>query len=236
MDSRNEAGDLGRAGALVAILARHRGLTVELIHHALFKGLTVKAAEAVIADAVKRGLVRSSPCVGNRHVYSLTEKGAAMVGLGGACFRRPPGAQAIHTNLLIAHFFLKGAHGHELMTTHRFKKEFPKQAALPGSQNRYFVDHEAPKPRLTLCVPDLGACAAAIATKARKISKDRWKYIEFTAMMMFHPQTFSLAILTPFATKAERVRELLAGEKCHHTVHHVESEVLTELFMFGSKE
>ena len=225
-----------RLAALLALTAIYRILTVDLVRRRLFADSTTdKGAEALLATAKKKGLMRSQRIVGNLHGYSLTEAGAKLVGLSGPCFRKPHGTQAIFTRMLVARFFLGGQMQGDPLTAYEFRKKFPKHAEHPGSIDRFFIDRSGESKRLTIIVPDLNATFAVVANKARCAVSERKKNPEFRLMMYAKPTMFGVAVLTPYeATKPERIREALATEKFHYTVYHVPG--LEDLFMFGRGE
>lgn len=94
---------------ILDLIARHGLVTVEVLHHLLFRELTTKAAERVLTRMMRQELVQSFPLSGKTRYYALTQKSAPMVGVNPQRVERPMGTQALVQNFSILLFCTSGS-------------------------------------------------------------------------------------------------------------------------------
>ena len=202
---------------ILDLIARHGLVTVEVLHHLLFRELTPKAVERVLTRMMRQELIQSHPLIGKTCYYALTPKSATMLGLDAKRVERPMGTQALVQNFSILLFCALGSPPRKRMTKAEFKAAFP-QLAGPGlSSWRLYLDEDKAtgKVRLAVMVPDFNSHPRRLVRKARREVEKRRRSEAWRS----HPsRPFSVTVLTAFKEKAMAVAKALADQTWHHRI------------------
>jgi hypothetical protein len=202
---------------------RYRVGLVQVYHRRFFEGLTPKAAERVITRLMKEGLLQSFPLHGANRYYTLTPKGARVLGVSEKWLDKPMGPQALIQNVSILAACCLGPTARERMTAEEFTGRFPGLVVRGLGSSRYYLHQEGPDRavRLGLFLPDFQSDARRIVRKVRREFDRRMKHPEWNRLI--RNDLFVVMVLTAFPSKVDRLGQLLGREHWPYRIEAVPS-------------
>lgn len=202
---------------------RYRLGIPEVFHRRFFDGRTPKAAERVITRLMKEGVLQSFILYGANRYYTLTPKGARVLGVSEKWLEKPMGPQALIQNVSILAACCLGPAARERMTAEEFTERFPGLVVRGLSSSRYYLDREESggAVRLGLFLPDFQSDARRLVRKVRREFDRRLRHKEWNGLI--HNSLFVVTILTAFPGKADRLGQLLSRERWPYRIEVVPS-------------
>ena len=209
--------------AILRFTWRYRLGVFESYRRVLFPGVTAKAAERVVTRLMKEELLQSFPLAGPRRYYTLTAKGARVLGVSEKWLEKAMGPQALIQNMSILAACCLGETQRERMTPEEFGERFPKLAVKGLGSSRYYLDRDDASGaiRLGLFLPDFQSDVRRIVRKVRREFDRRLRHPQWNQLI--RGGLFLATPLTAFPKKAEVLRQLLGREPWPHRVEVVPS-------------
>ena len=202
---------------------RYRLGIPEVFHRRFFDGSTPKAAERVITRLMKEGVLQSFILYGANRYYTLTPKGARVLGVSEKWLEKPMGPQALIQNVSILAACCLGPAARERMTAEEFTERFPGLVVRGLSSSRYYLDREESggSVRLGLFLPDFQSDVRRLVRKVRREFDRRLRHKEWNGLI--HNNLFVVTVLTAFPGKADRLDQLLSRERWPYRIEVVPS-------------
>ena len=196
-----------RQQAILQHINEFRVTTIDAVQTLFYAERTREAARVSLFRMTEQEVIRRFE-VRNRSFYQLTAKGCVAIGAPSSAARLLQAQGLIERYSFLAFCVLRESPQQRLGASD-LVSAFPELSEAPDvdpALQHYFLEERGSNIRLARAVVDNGAEVTRLVAKCRIIER---KAVEGSLQRICQADRFALVVLTPFASKRQRINQLL---------------------------